>query len=139
MIPYGEDLLQGVQTRLEAAQFLTPKSLHGANEDEVAGLWDGNVGIKAFLRRCVKAANMEEASPQKVLAAISEPNSGYAKEDMQEIFGMGGSAEAVAAAFERARARAAPHNSGYVAVEGNLAGPSALLPSRPASVAGHVG
>ena len=55
--PYGEDLLQGVQTKLEAAQFQTPKSLRGANEDEVASLWDGNVGIKAFLRRCIKAAN----------------------------------------------------------------------------------
>ena len=60
-----EDVLQAVQGKLEASAIQDAKALRSANDDEVAAFWDGNVGVKAFLRRCVKTAKFDEGSPRK--------------------------------------------------------------------------
>ena len=84
---FGEDILQAVQKQLEEAQFADARSLRGASEDEVAALWEGNVGVRAFLRRCVKAANIDDTmvSSSKLAGATGGgPGGELSREDLQE-------------------------------------------------------
>ena len=110
--PLGEDVLKEVQQVLEENGVKGALSLVGADEDDIAQLWRGQAGHRAFLRRAVRAANRQSSNAQAAaMAAVGAnlvtPTSVMRQEDLIEAFGSAGSAEAVAAALAQPELQAA--------------------------------
>ena len=93
--PLLPGLLTAVQKLLYDNGIKDAKSLIGSNEEEIAGLWSGQLGVKAYMRRVVRAANLAEAR--------AEPGSGsLLKEAITLLVGHGEmcSAQAIALALK---------------------------------------
>ena len=56
-VPPSEDVLEGIVKRLKEDNIIRPSDLVGASEEDVAQLWQ-TAGIRAFLRRAVRAADL---------------------------------------------------------------------------------
>ena len=104
--PPLEDVLESVMRLLSDSGITCPKHLVGATEDEVANLWTGTIHVKAYLRRVVRAANLEgPTSPPKMQQSGGQHNSlalspaELARDELEEAYGTSGSAQAVALAL----------------------------------------
>ena len=56
--PLSPEFLAGVQKLLGDNGILDAKSLVGASEEEIAGLWTGQLGVNAYMRCGVRATNL---------------------------------------------------------------------------------